>query len=129
MIGVVLFINLQAGVSFFLHPLTFAPFYELSGGVGIATIQGFGVLFIMWNVPYVVAMIHPLKNRISLYEAVAMQMIGLVGESIILWKLPIEHAILRNSLVRFIFFDGAGLIALILVVWITYEFRGGGKKD
>ncbi len=51
---------------------------------------GMGVLFLMWNVPYAVALWHPLRHRISLYEALAMQAIGLLGESLIYLSLSPE---------------------------------------
>ena len=119
LIGMVLFINIQSAFAFFLDPGKYAPWYELNGAVGIATIMGFGVLFLMWNVPYGVALFHPQKYRVSLYEAIAMQTIGFIGESIILWTLPPEHVILSRSILRFIIFDGCGLIALILAATIT----------
>jgi hypothetical protein len=77
----------------------------------------------MWNVPYVVAVINPVKYRISLYEAIAMQCIGLVGESLILWGIPQKHIVLRASIWRFIFFDGAGLIALVIAAWIIRKTK------
>jgi hypothetical protein len=73
----------------------------------------------MWNVPYLVALWHPVRYRISLYEALAMQTIGLVGEAIIYLTLPMIHIALRTSVLRFIVFDGLGLLLLVLAVWIT----------
>jgi hypothetical protein len=128
LIGIVLFINLQSAVTFLSKPEVYAPLYELSGTVGRVTIQGFGVLFLMWNVPYAVAVIQPSKFRISLYEAVAMQGIGLIGESIIIWRLPPEHAILTKSIFRFIIFDGVGLVALLFATLITHKIRGQRKQ-
>jgi hypothetical protein len=119
LIGLVLFINVQSALVFWINPGWFAPAYELSGIPGQAAIRGFAVLFLMWNVPYVVALVNPVKFKISLYEAIVMQSIGLVGESFILWSLPIEHVILRGSIWRFIIFDGAGLVALLVALWIT----------
>ena len=119
LIGAVLIINLQSMLAFFLNPTKFAPAYELAGIPGQAAIRGFAVLFLMWNVPYIIALINPIKHRVSLYEAVAMQSIGLIGEILILRSLPIEHQILRDSILRFIIFDGSGLIALISAAWIT----------
>ena len=119
LIGLVLFINVQSALVFFIRPTGFAPAYELSGVSGIAAIRGFAVLFLMWNVPYAVALINPLKFRVSLYEAIAMQSIGLVGESIIVWGLPAGHEVLQASLLRFILFDGAGLLALIVAAGFT----------
>ncbi|OIO95144.1 MAG: hypothetical protein AUK03_05880 [Anaerolineae bacterium CG2_30_64_16] len=60
----------------------------------------------MWNVPYFVALLHPVLHRVSLYEAIAMQAIGLVGESLILWSLPGGHPAVGETLARFIAFDG-----------------------
>ena len=112
LIGAVLFINLKIVFLFFFWPEKYALFYELRGDVGAATIRGFAVLFLMWNIPYLVALVNPLKYRISLYEAIAMQSIGLIGESIIFWHLPPIHAILRGSVTRFIIFDAGGLLLL-----------------
>jgi hypothetical protein len=123
LIGVVLLINAQVGLVFFLSPQAYAPSFEFSGAVGQATIQGLGVLFLMWNVPYVVALINPSKYRISLYEAIVMQAIGLIGESLIYWQLPAVHSLLGRSILRFIVFDGGGLIALVLAAWITHQTK------
>jgi hypothetical protein len=42
-----------------------------------------------------------------------MQTVGVIGESLILISLPIGHTILQSSLLRFIAFDAAGVIALL----------------
>jgi hypothetical protein len=120
-IGAVLMMNIQSALVFFIDPARYAPAYELIGIPGEAAIRGYGVLFLMWNVPYVVALIHPLKNRISLYEAIAMQTIGLLGESFIYFQLPPVHSILGSSILRFVIFDGGGLILLILAGWFSRE--------
>jgi len=117
LIGVVLVINVQSALVFWLSPGLFAPAYELSGVPGDAAIRGLAVLFLMWNVPYVVALINPIQHRISLYEAIVMQGIGLIGESLILWGLPHKNIILRESIWRFIIFDGCGLVALVVAAW------------
>lgn len=119
LIGVVLLINVQSALVFWLHPVQFAPAYELYGIPGQAAIRGFALLFLMWNVPYVVALINPVKYRVSLYEAIAMQSIGLVGETFILLTLPMVHIILQGSILRFILFDGAGLVALVIAAFVT----------
>ena len=75
-----------------LAPATFAPGFELGGAAGAAAVRGMGVLFLMWNVPYAVALWHPVRYRMSLYEAITMQAIGLIGESLILgrWAMRIR---------------------------------------
>lgn len=119
LIGIVILFNLQAAVVFLIWPANYVPAFELEGAVGEAMLRGLGVLFIMWNVPYAVAMWNPLRYRISLYEALAMQTIGLVGETIILSRLPVVHNLARASISRFIAFDAVGLVLLIIAAWLT----------
>jgi len=120
LIGIVLLFNLQCAIVFLWTPDYFAPAFGLTNLASIGIIRGFGVLFLMWNVPYAVALINPQKYRISLYEAIAMQTIGLVGETIIFFTLPSAPLVVRNTLLRFITFDGGGLAALLLAAWLCY---------
>ncbi len=113
LIGVVILFNLQAALVFLLWPQNYISAFELEGIVGETMLRGLGVLFLMWNVPYAVAMWNPIRHRISLYEALAMQTIGLVGESIIYAALPEIHNLMRASILRFIAFDALGLLLLI----------------
>jgi hypothetical protein len=119
LIGIVLLWNVQCALAFLLVPATFAPGFELSGAAGAAAVRGMGVLFLMWNVPYAVALWHPVRHRISLNEAIAMQTIGLIGESLILLSLGGAHPVAAGSVTRFIAFDGAGLLLLALVACFT----------
>lgn len=119
LIGIVLIFNVQCALAFLISPQLYAPGFELSGAAGEGMVRGMGVLFLMWNVPYAVALSHPLRRRVSLWEALAMQAIGLAGESLLLLSLEPGHALLRASVGRFILFDGAGLLLLILAALIT----------
>lgn len=123
LIGIVLLWNVQCAAAFMIVPATYAPGFELSGAAGAAAVRGIGLLFLMWNVPYAVALWHPVRQRVSLYEAVAMQTIGLIGESLILWSLAGGHSPAAANVARFIAFDGAGLVLLLLAAWVT---RGHG---
>lgn len=76
-----------------------------------------GILFLMWNVPYATAFWHPVRRRFSLYEALAMQAIGLAGECLLLFSLPVENVLLRGSITRFILFDMGGLAMLAAAAW------------
>lgn len=113
LIGFVLLVNLQCALSFIIAPGDHAPAFELSGISGEAAIRGFGVLFIMWNIPYIIAFIHPVRFRISLFEAIGMQFIGLTGEILILLGLTPDNDILSKSIQRFVIFDAVGLICLV----------------
>ena len=117
LIAIVTVWNLQAAVIFIISPESFVHAYELSGAAGEAAVRGVGVLFLMWNVPYVFAAIHPVRFRLGLAFALLMQLIGLLGESYIFSTLTMEHLILRGSILRFIIFDGAGLL-LLLLAWL-----------
>ena len=109
LIGLVIAWNLQAAIAFLLAPQEAAKGFELGGIPGVVAVRGVAILFVMWNVPYVLACWQPRRNRASLWEALAMQLIGVVGECAIFLALPAGHAALHGSLLRFIAFDAAGL--------------------
>ena len=81
--------------------------------------RGLGILFLMWNVPYAVALVQPRAHRTALLEAVAMQAIGLAGESLLMAGLPAGHPALQATAALFIAFDGLGLAFLLLAAFIT----------
>jgi hypothetical protein len=123
LIAAVLIINVEVGLEFVIRPQVFAPGFEVSGVVGAAIVRAIGLLFLMWNVPYAFAAYHPVKQRVSLYEALIMQTIGLVGESYILWNLPSSHPTAAATITRFIAFDGGGLVALSIAFALTYRLE------
>ena len=122
LIGAVTIWNLQAAIVFLFSPQSFVHAYELSGEVGEAAVRGVGVLFLMWNIPYVFATYDPVRYRLALIFALLMQFTGLIGESYILSTLSAEHVILRMSILRFIVFDGVGLMLLFLA-WLLIRNR------
>ena len=122
-IAAVLVWNVQCAVAFLVAPAGFAAGFELAGPAGEAAVRGIGLLFLMWNVPYAVALWHPVRHRVSLYEALAMQGIGLVGETLIRLALPAALVLARASIGRFILFDAAGLALLALAALITRRPR------
>jgi hypothetical protein len=122
-VGAVLFANVQCAVAFWRWPAGYAPAFELSGAAGEAAIQGIAVLFLMWNVPYGVALWHPRRYRLSLWQAVVMQALGVIGETLIWQQLPGGQAVLRDSLLRFIVFDAGGLAVLCLAAALVAGVR------
>jgi hypothetical protein len=114
LVGIVLSFNLECAFVFILQPHRFASGFDVSGASGEAIVKGFGVLFLMWNIPYIFAVWHPVRFRVSLTQAVIMQAVGLIGESFILSGLPEAHLAARTTILRFIGFDGFGLLLLIL---------------
>lgn len=120
LVGVVFAWNVQCALAFLFKPAAFAPGFELTGAIGEAVLRSMGVLFLMWNVPYGVALWHPVRHRLAMFEALVMQTVGLVGESWIYATLPaVEHAVARQSLARFMAFDALGLAALVLAAWLS----------
>jgi hypothetical protein len=73
----------------------------------------------MWNVPYAVAFWDPVSHRLSLLEAIAMQAIGLLDETLIYFSLISVPAALTAALLRFILFDTFGLLALLAALWLA----------
>ena len=123
LIGLVLLFNLQAAMIFILNPGPYTGGFEISGVAGEKIVQGMGILFLMWNVPYAFALIHPLRHRTSLIQAVIMQAIGVIGETALRLILPPGHLALEQTAERFILFDAAGLMALLAAAWITRPHR------
>ena len=119
LIGIVTAWNLQAAFIFIVAPDRFVAAYELSGAAGEAAVRGIGVLFLMWNIPYLFALQNPIRFRLALLFALLMQLTGLIGESYILSTLPLEHGVLRNSIFRFIAFDGAGFLLLLVAYLLS----------
>ncbi len=117
LVALVLLSNLYAALAFFFYPQPFIAAYELIGAPGEAAVAGMGLLFLMWQVPYVVALLNPLKHQLSLVEALIMQGLGVIGETFILLRIPLQHATLRASITRFLVFDAAGL-ALLALAWL-----------
>ena len=118
LIAIVLAWNLEAAMSFMVSRGSFLAAFELKGLPGEIAVAGTGLLFLMWQVPYVLALVNPLKFKVSLIEALAMQTIGLVGESILLTRITSEYAMLRSSITRFILFDGIGVILLSVALGV-----------
>jgi hypothetical protein len=119
LIFLVLAMNLQCALAYIFNPLPYVAPFELSGEPGRAAVVGIGILFVMWQVPYVFALVHPERNRRSLLEAILMQAIGRVGESLLLRSIPLEHTALRASILRFIIFDAGGLLLLLTAAALT----------
>lgn len=112
--------NLSAAIPYIVHPADYVAAFELSGAPGEVAVRGFGLLFLMWAVPFIPAILHPARNRAAFACVLAMQVIGLIGESLMLVTLPAGHATLRATGLRFIMFDGAGLIILLVAYRVSF---------
>ena len=121
LIAVVVAWNLECALVFLLNPGVFSPGFELTGIPGEAAVRGFAVLFVMWNIPYLLALWQPRRHRLSLWEALAMQTVGVIGESLIFFSLPTGYPSLHTSILRFIAFDAAGVVLLGIAVFLSKE--------
>ena len=117
LIAIVTAWNIQAAIDFIFSPELFVHAYELSGVAGEAAVRGVGVLFLMWNIPYLFAIIDPIRFRLGVLLALLMQATGLIGECYIFSTLPRDHEVLRSSIIRFVEFDGAGFVLLVMA-WL-----------
>lgn len=125
LILIVFTLNLSCSIQFLLQPATYAPSFNLIGETGIIVIESIGILFLMWNVPYAIAIIHPARYFVALLSAVIMQGIGVLGESWIfinIQSLPTA----KLSIQRFIVFDAAGFILLLAALSIMFRMRKNG---
>ncbi len=86
-------------------------------------VRGLGILFVMWNVPYAAALLHPVRYVVPFACAVVAQFIGLAGEAWMFVTLPPGHAALRATGSRFIVFDAAGFALLIVAFALVMRFR------
>jgi len=134
LLGLVIASNLQAALIFLTMPGAIAPGFELTGlsaegadalSADVA-VRGIAILFIMWNIPYLVAFWHPARHLTSLMEAVVMQATGLAGETALWFTIPAAHLTLQTSILRFIIFDALGLLLLLCAFWwVKTRFKNG----
>lgn len=120
---IVFFLNIQCAIVFVILPELYANSFEIGGQIGKWVIQTMGILFLMWNVPYFIALINPVKNLTSLKEAVIMQFIGGFGETLLYLSINRSHDVIRKSIERFMLFDWSGLILLVIALFLAIRFR------
>lgn len=109
-VGVIFFINVSCAVVFILQPQNYMGGFEISGDQGRVIVQALGILFLMWNVTYPPVILDPIKYKTLFKIILIQQAIGLIGESWLMTTLPDGHAALRATGLRFIVFDGLGLV-------------------
>ncbi len=128
LIAAVTVMNVQAAFQFMLTPQNYAYGFEMTGAAGEAMLRGMGLLFLMWNIPYMFAAYHPVRHFISVVEAVIMQFIGVTGETLILLGMPEGHPLIEASVKRFIIFDGSGLVFLAVAMLLVLSTRVRSKR-
>ncbi len=126
---VVFSFNVSCALAFVARPAAYAPGFEVSGTVGEVLIRGIGILFLMWNVTYPLAIRGPWRYRWLFLIIIVQQAIGLTGETWMLLTLPPGHAPLAATGWNFVAFDGGGLVAMLLTFalmqWASKRVRSG----
>ncbi len=115
--------NVGCGLAFVARPEAYAPSFEVSGVAGEALVRGIGILFLMWNVTYPLAIWNPWRYRWLFLIVIVQQAIGLAGEAWMLLTLPPGHAALATTGWRFAAFDGGGFVAMLVTFILTYLTR------
>ena len=121
--------NVQCALSFVLMPEQYVGGFMLedAGQVGDAAVAGLGVAFLMWNATYPAFIVAPARFRVLGWVILAQQLIGLVGELCLYCGLGSGHEVLRASILRFVVFDGVGLVLMAAAfAWFLVVFK---KKD
>ena len=113
-------VNMYVAVMFFIHPENYTNLYELSGVSGNYAIAGMGITFAMWNMTYPAVIAAPKKFG----AIIAQQIVGLVGESWLLYSLPAGHNNLHQGIAQFIAFDATALaLMLTVIIWLRFTTK------
>lgn len=122
-------VNVQCALSFVFAPELYVGGFMLAdaGQVGEVAVAGLGVAFLMWNATYPAFIVAPARFPVLGWVILAQQLIGLVGEFGLYSGLGAGFDALRASLLRFIVFDGAGLVLMaVAFAWFSALMR---KRD
>jgi hypothetical protein len=117
-VGIVFFFNITCALAFVAQPDRYAPSFEVDGAPGRALVRGIGILFLMWNATYPPVLYRPDRHQTLFAVILVQQAIGVIGETWIWATLPPGHTALWTTGLRFIAFDGAGLVAMGVAFWL-----------
>ena len=114
---IVFCLNVMCAVQFIAEPAQYAAAYGLPATQEAgALVAGLGVAFLMWNVTYPAVIVSPRRFRALYVVVLIQQLVGLVGESFIWWRLidaGLGGGLMAAGIMRFVLFDGGGLIVML----------------
>ncbi len=116
-VAFVFFFNVTCALAFILQPERYQGGFEVSGEPGTIAVQGFGILFLMWNATYPPVIFNPARQKTLFAVLLVQQAIGVAGETWLWLSLPPGHAALYETGLRFILFDGLGLALMSAAFW------------
>lgn len=119
-------LNVSCALLFLLRPQDYAGGFEVGGVVGETIVRSFGILFLMWNVPYLPLLLAP-RQRVLFLVVLVQQALGVIGETWLYLALPAGHAALRATGLRFILFDAGGLILMAAAYFYLWAAQGEEK--
>jgi len=122
-VGTVFLINVSCALVFILQPDKYSPGFEVTGFPGRIYVQGLGILFLMWNATYPLVIYNPIRYRAMFVVILIQQAIGVVGETWLWLTMPSGHLLLRTTGLRFMLFDGIGLIVMVAAYWLLMRYR------
>jgi hypothetical protein len=130
-VGMVFILNISCAFAFINQPEKYMWGFEIGGVQGRLVVQALGILFLMWNTTYPLVIINPLKQKTLFGVVVLQQAIGFIGESWLMTTLPAGHQAIRLTVMRFIYFDGVGLILMGAAYYFLMKASttGFGKRS
>lgn len=119
LVALVFVINVQCALQFILWPGAYTAAYQVEGASAEVMVRTVGICFLMWNATYPPVIVHPDRYRVLFGVMLAQQVIGLIGESLLLASLQPSLEVLASSITRFIAFDAAGFVLLAIAFLLT----------
>ena len=118
---IVFIVNVHCAISFIIDPGPYAWNFGLRGDSGNFAVRGLGIAFLMWNATYPVFIALPNRFKVVGGIVLAQQLIGLIGESLLLPYLP--HA-------SFLEFDAFGLLIMTIafVLLCVFSYRANHPR-
>lgn len=122
---IVFIVNIHCAISFIVDPGPYAWNFGLRGDSGHFAVRGLGIAFLMWNATYPVFIALPNLFKVVGGIVLAQQLIGLIGESLLLPYLPHASFLFAASIMRFIEFDAFGLLIMTIafVLLCVFSYR------
>lgn len=104
--------------------------FGLRGDSGHFAVRGLGIAFLMWNATYPVFIALPNRFKVVGGIVLAQQLIGLIGESLLLPYLPHASFLFAASIMRFIEFDAFGLLIMTIafVLLCVFSYRANHPR-
>ena len=123
LVALVFVLNVQCALQFILWPGAYTGAYQVEGASAEVMVRTVGICFLMWNATYPPVIVRPERFRVLFGVVIAQQTIGLVGECLLLASLQPGLEVLASSIVRFIAFDAAGLVLLVVAFFLSRTAR------